>query len=527
MKKRILLVSPVIDAAYPNLGIPGLYDKKATMVPLHIATLAAMTAPDFEVDLWDELVHGVITEDTQFQHEYALVGVTGYSLHLKRAKEIAQIFRKKGSLVAIGGPGVTTQPDSCRKDFDIMFLGEAERTWLEFIEDFRAGNYHNVYQEHEFADLSTSPQPKWDSIAHLLKSSYIFGGVQVNRGCPYDCEFCSVWQLLGRKMRIKPIDRVIEEMKTLQKLGMEEIFIVSDNFVGNPRYAKDVLRELIELNATLDIPLSFFAELTITIARDEEMLSLLSQANFSSILIGIESPNLASLKETRKRMNINGDLVSHCKKIGSYGLIIEGSMILGFDNDTPEIFDVQFDFMQRASILIPRINLLKATPGTDLRKRLVSEGRVLDVEKSYGNHAAAFMTANFTTDVIPKNMTIVELLSGYLDLTERLLDWKNYQGRIMGFLSDIRHHKSGQRFDQKAMDALNTSIESLPKNIEQGIKEIISYTQKELPFMLQEVVMRLRRYIFEIGKLPKLQIAVKQQIDMEKSGKVKFAVASK
>jgi radical SAM superfamily enzyme YgiQ (UPF0313 family) len=518
--KRVLLISPVIDAAYPNLAIPGLYDKKATMVPLHVATLAGLTPPDIEVDIWDEPIHGIIDESTDFGHEYDVVGITAYFIHLNRARQLARMFRNRGPLLVIGGPGVTTQPETCRKDFDVLFLGEAERTWPQFIADFRAGNYLPVYEEREFADLATSPAPRWDSIAHLLKPNYIFGGVQVNRGCPYDCEFCSVWQLLGRKMRTKPIGQALEEVATLERLGLDRIFIVSDNFVGNHRYAKEFLRELIKLNNSFDVPLSFFAELTITIARDDEMLDLLSQANFSSILIGIESPNPDSLKETRKRQNLMGDLVAQCKKVSSYGLIIEGSMILGFDNDRTDIFDLQFEFMQDAFILVPRLNLLKAAPGTDLRLRLVKEGRVLDVERSYGDHSSAFMTANFTTDVIPKNMTRVELLAGFLDLNERLLAWDNFEARVMGFLANIQHEKHGQRPQQWARDALSATLQQQPVNIQRGTKKILDYTEQHVPFMLQEIVMRLRRHFFELTKLPGMRKAITEQIKVEESGKV-------
>ena len=520
--KNILLVCAHFDAEFSNWvyhQIPRRLQKKAFITPLHLATVAALTPKEIGVQIWDEPVHGLIDEHTDFGREYDLVGITAFSSHMRRARKIASILRRRGIPVAIGGPGVTAAPESCRNDFDILFIGEAEKTWPQFLADFQAGNYAKEYRATDLPDLSISPAPRWDSIADVMKSSYVTGGVQVTRGCPFDCEFCGVWQTFGRKMRTKPIGQVVNDVMALKRLGMESILYCSDNFVGNPRYAKEVLRAVTAVNNSFDRPMSFATELDITIARDEEMLALLADANFSGLLIGIETPNKESLKEARKRQNLRGNLVEECRKIQSFGVPIDASMIVGFDHDTPDVFDRQFEFLQEAFIPIPKIHMLKAIDGTELRTRMVGEGRVLDMNRLYRSGSAEYLDAHIYTNILPRKMTRRELLLGYLDLVERIFDWDNFEARMKGFVGNVRRQPNLPPEDPNSgiVGNLRTVLQAFPNDVQAQINGILAYTEEHARFMMRIVAVLIFRQYFESTRLPSIREEIIQQVEVEES----------
>jgi radical SAM superfamily enzyme YgiQ (UPF0313 family) len=518
--KNILLVCAHFDPEFSNWvyhELPIRLQKKAFIAPLHLATVAALTPKEIEVRIWDEPVHGLIDERTDFGREYDLVGITAFSSHMRRARKIARILRERGMLVAIGGPGVTAAPESCRDDFDILFIGETEKTWPQFLADFQAGNYAKEYRATDLPDLSLSPAPRWDSIADVMKSSYVTGGVQVTRGCPFDCEFCGVWQTFGRKMRTKPIAQVINEVVALQRLGMESILYCSDNFVGNPRYAKEVLRAVTAVNNSFDRPLNFATELDITIARDEEMLALLADANFSGLLIGIETPNKESLKEARKRQNLRGNLIEECRKIQSFGVPIDASMIVGFDHDTPDVFDRQFEFLQESFIPLPKIHMLKAIEGTELKTRMVGEGRVLDMNRLYRSGSAEYLDAHLYTNILPKKMSRRELLLGYLDLIERIFDWDNFEVRMKGFVTNVKRRPNRPLEDPNSeiVGSLRKVLQALPNNIQAPINRILEHTEQRAQFMMRAVAVLIFRQYFESSRLPAIRKEIIQQVEAE------------
>jgi radical SAM superfamily enzyme YgiQ (UPF0313 family) len=521
MTQKILLVSPGAEASHKpqaswRVHSNEFFRKQAFTSPLHIATIAALTPDDYEVDLWDEPVQGMIDEATAFAKEYDLVGITGYGLHFERACEIARVFRARGVPVAIGGPGISSVPEMYREHFDILFIGEAEETWPQFIKDFRAGDYRDEYRATTLPDLSLSPPPRWDSIAAQMKSGYLTASVQVTRGCPYNCEFCDVWQLFGRKMRVKPIERVLEEIAAVQRFGVESVLLCSDNFHGNPRYAKELISALIPLNNSFAVPIQYRTELTITVARDEELLELMADANFSGFLVGIESPSEASLNETRKRQNIRfGDLTENCKKVLSYGVPIEGSMIVGFDSDTPDIFDLQYEFLQEACIPFPRPHILKAIRGTDLWKRLTKEGRVIEVDKLYGNTMG--IDAQNSTNIIPKQMTRVELLTGYLKLIERIFEWDSFEKRIKGFVSNVRRQPNVREKDLSLVALLRAGMPKLDARAAHSIENVLSFAEQHAPFMLQTVAILAVRQYQEVLSLPHTRESLLAQIALEET----------
>src|SRR5712664_3521369 len=228
LMKKIFLVSPGAKAFL--LPLQGALGRKTVyMTPLGLATVAALTPEDIEVDIWDEGVHGLITEATGLKKDYDLVGVTGYENHIERAKQVGRILRRRGLLVAVGGPGVSSSPELYRDDFDILFIGEAEHTWPRFIDEWKAGGHRSEYRQVGKVDMAHSPRPRWDKVDI---DRYYVGGVQTTRGCPFDCEFCDVIYIYGRQPRHKSVEQVMQEIRALERLGTESIFLCDDNFIG-------------------------------------------------------------------------------------------------------------------------------------------------------------------------------------------------------------------------------------------------------------------------------------------------------
>jgi radical SAM superfamily enzyme YgiQ (UPF0313 family) len=519
--KKILLITPDFNPEETKVKdhssrftILKFLPQKAWMAPLGLATVAALTPDDIEVDVWDEAVHGMISDGTDFKKDYDFVGVTGYINHLWRVRELGKIFRRRGIPIAVGGPGVSSAPEHYRNHFDVLFIGESEHVWPQFTADLKAGRYRPEYRQVAKPDMAHSPLPRWDKVAPDMRH-YLFGAVQTTRGCPFDCEFCDVIYIYGRQARHKSIDRVLEEVIAQERLGVERIFFCDDNFIGNPRYAKDLLRALIPLNNTFRRPIGFFTQITLNVAKDDELLELLADANFSGLFIGIETPNKESLVETNKPQNYKTDIVADVKKIQSYGLPITAGMIVGFDHDDPTIFERQLEFLQTACLAIPAVHMLKAPVGTKLWVRLHKEGRVLQFSEDL---LIASSDIRAGTNIVPKLMTRRELMSGYLRLIEQVRDWRNFEARVKGMVSLIRRQPKVKLPSvpwKLKFGALKFVFFGLDKRARRSAIRTLLYTRRRAPFMSGKVVGMLARQYIEAAELPLLRESIAAQIRLE------------
>ncbi len=523
---RILLVSPRFDSEFTRgtqSGENGSKKKMALMTPLHLATVAAMTPDDFEVDIYDESVLDPLTSDTDFARNYDLVGVTGYIAHLPRAKELGAMFRAQGLPVVIGGPGVSGSPESCRDHFDVMMLGEAELTWPRFLSEWKQGKHLQEYRQVERPDLTLTPAPDWKSVAQYI-DRYAMGGVQTTRGCPFDCEFCDVIHLFGRKPRHKPIDTIIEEVLALKKLGVQLIFMCDDDFIGHKKYAKELLRELAPVNNSLDQPVSFTTQLTIDLAKDEELLELMADCNFGQVLVGIESPREASLRETNKLQNLRGDMVDDINKIQSYGIAVRASLVVGFDSDDPDVIDEHIDLLKRANVVSTNINTMKAYPGTPLWVRLQQEDRVVDVSHIYTD------APRVVSNIIPKGMTRKEMLEGYRRLLEFSRDWDGYVERMRGFVDGVtREPRVAKASGLAKWKNLGRGIgflikgalggdKNLPPGTKDSFKQLLQHTWRTAPYLVSRVMGLTVQHTMDVMLLPYHNSVIQQQIDEEIAG---------
>jgi len=514
--KKILLVAPDFNPGDTKLkGVYASFPYKESIAPLGLATVAALTPDDIELDIWDEAVHGLVGDSTNFKKEYDLVGVTGYAAHIVRLRELGQIFRRRGIPVAVGGPGVSAAPEVYRDYFDILFIGEAEYTWPRFIADWRAGNHRSEYRQVAKVDMSHSPLPRWDHVAADM-NRYSLGAVQTTRGCPYDCEFCDVIYIYGRQARHKSVDQVLEEVSVLERLGVANILLCDDNFIGNPRYGKALLKELIPVNNSFRHPVGFFTQITLNVAKDDEMLELLADANFTGLFIGVETPNVDSLIEANKPQNYKTDIVADIKKIQSYGLPVNAGMIVGFDHDDTTIFDHQFEFLQESCIATIWVNMLSAPVGTKLWVRLHKEGRVLDLSSGMNSSDDTFLTSS-RTNIIPKQMTRLELLSGYRGLVERVRDWRNFEARIKGMVSEMRHQpkvRQRQPSWQMRLKAIKFFL-SMDRQARWPVLRLLLYTRRRAPFMLNKVMGLIMRQYNDAARLPLMLETIDEGIRLE------------
>ncbi len=522
MKNNILLVNPGYTLEIRWVADEDKISVQADYFPLGLATVAALTPEGFHVDIWDELVRGPV-EQAELKRNYDLIGVTSHSANLGRAQKIAEYFRRGEKIVVVGGPGVTSNPDRCRKYFDVLFIGEAELTWKEFLKDWQGSStYRSEYRQIEKPDISLSPLPRWDSIVPDI-DRYAMGTIQTTRGCPNDCEFCDVVYLNGRRQRHKKIEQILDEVRALQELGVKSISFNDDNLTINHRWAKKLLSDLILLNNSFPTPLRYMTQLSIDVARDDELLTLLSEANFYQVLIGIESPNKESLKEAGKFGNLKGDLVEQLHTVLSYGIVVRGAMIVGFDHDDTNIFDLQYNFIQKARLPSISMHMLNAPVGTRLWRRLRQEGRVID----------AFAIADKSTqrlfnNVIPKLMSRVELMRGFRKLYTRLFTWQSFKERMLGFVALVKCQPKSLQ-DVESIDELLHLGSALDLDQEDcdAMAEIFNYTNEKAPYMLGRVKELIVQYIRYRKSVYAFLPGLDKQIELEASGSIEIRLDSR
>ncbi|HVC30432.1 MAG TPA: radical SAM protein, partial [Steroidobacteraceae bacterium] len=384
-----------------------LAGKRAINPPLGLATLAALCPPHWQVRIVDENV-----EPLPLEPEADLIGIGGMGVQFPRQRELLEYYRSRGHFVVAGGSYASLCPESYERLADTVVCGEAELIWPRFCADFEAGCAQALYREKGTIDLRTSPTPRFD----LLKLSlYTTATMQFSRGCPYMCEFCDIIVMFGRKPRHKSLEQIGRELDILRAHGVRKIFFVDDNLIGNVKVAKSLLRFLSDYQDRHRVSFSFGTEASLNLAQDEELMELFRAAHFRWAFIGIESPDEASLRETRKLQNTREDPLAAVQRIQAHGIEVLAGFIVGFDNDTAGTFERQYEFILRSGIQTAMIGLLNAMPRTPLYERLRAAGRLRERGSGGDN-------TKLDTNVVPLGMSREELISGYRRLHERLLE---------------------------------------------------------------------------------------------------------
>jgi radical SAM superfamily enzyme YgiQ (UPF0313 family) len=319
-----------------------------------------------------------------------------------------------------------------------------------FLADLAAGCPQRVYTTGEYAEMHTSPLPRWDLVD--LKR-YATTAVQFSRGCPFDCEFCNITALYGHRPRVKRADQIVAELERFYQMGWRgRVFFVDDNLIGNRRYLKGELLPAIirwRQGKPGKTGMPFNTEASINLADDAALMRLMVEAGFDEVFIGIETPEESSLAECNKKQNVGRDLVEDVKRIQRAGLEVQGGFILGFDSDTPSTFQRQIDFIQRSGIVTAMVGLLQAPPATRLWRRMEAEGRLLGA--STGNNVEA------VTNIVPK-MPLETLYEGYRQVLAHLYAPEHYYERAITFLREVKPPKVAIPIDAAYTRAFFRSI---------------------------------------------------------------------
>ncbi len=423
---RLLLVNPRFPESFWSFRwavqkvLPG---RRTINPPLGLATVAALSPADWEVTIVDENVAPI-----PLSPEADVVGICGMGVQFPRQRELLAYYRRLGYHVVAGGSYASLVPERYADLADTVVAGEAEYTWPEFCRDLERGRPKRLYQETGVVDLRDSPVPRFDL---LQPDRYLSMTVQFSRGCPYRCEFCDIIVMFGRRPRTKTPEQVGRELDALRRLGARRVFFVDDNLIGNRKLAKELLRYLARYQRACGHRFHFGTEASLNVAHDAELLELLRTANFGWLFIGIESPDEESLKETRKFQNVGHDILASVRTVYAAGLDVLAGFIIGFDHDTVETFDRQYDFIMRSGIQAAMVGLLTAAERTPLYERLRREGRLIPDAGSTDN-------VKLATNVRPKGMTYEEMLAGYRALHERLFTDRNIAARIGNKLRYLR-----------------------------------------------------------------------------------------
>ncbi|UCH82613.1 MAG: radical SAM protein [Candidatus Latescibacterota bacterium] len=424
---KLLLINPKFPESFWSLkwAVDNFLPTKRTVnPPLGLATVAALCPHDWDVEIIDENVHTI-----PLRPDADIIGVCGMSVQYERQKELLSFFRRGGYYVVAGGSHASLCPEDYESCAHTVVSGEAEYIWPEFCRDFIAGTPKHFYRETGNVSLADSPVPRFDL---LDLDKYKAVSVQFSRGCPYRCEFCDIIVMFGRKPRTKPLAQIESELDELRNHGVSSVFFVDDNLIGNKKCAKALLKMLAEYERKHRHGFVFGTEASINVASDEELLSLFRDANFKWLFIGIESPDAESLEETGKTQNLNRDMLASIRKIYSYGIDVLGGFIIGFDNDSADVFDKQNEFIEKSGILMSMIGLLTAIPKTPLYKRLKKEKRLIPSKAAADN-------SKLRTNFVPKRMTYRQMVDGYSSLHYRLFSDRSISTRVRNKVRHFTH----------------------------------------------------------------------------------------
>lgn len=384
-----------------------------------------MLPSSWEIKLIDLNV-GPLSDNDLLWADY--VFISAMTVQRESAEEVLNRCRNLHVKTVAGGPLFT----SCHDEFPEvthLVLGEAEVTLPRFLEDLEKQAAQRLYlPPAERPDISCTPLPRW---ALIDLRQYASMNIQYSRGCPFDCEFCDITHLFGRKPRTKTADQMIAELEALYSRGWRGgVFFVDDNFIGEKRKLKnDILPAMISWMKKRRHPFFFYTEASIDLADDPLLMELMVAAGFREVFIGIESPEEDSLRETGKVQNRNRDLVASVQAIHHAGLQVQGGFIVGFDSDSPAIFDKQLRFIQKSGIVTAMVGILMVLRGTKLHTRLCREGRI--TSGSNGNNTDIFL--NYVPLMSPH-----DLIAGYQRLVRTIYSPDYFYARLMTFLKEYR-----------------------------------------------------------------------------------------
>jgi len=423
---KILFLWPKFPATFWSFksALPFIA-KKSAFPPLGLLTVASMLPKDWEKKLIDLNVEKLKEADVLWAD---FIFISAMAIQKESVEELISTVKKLGKKIVAGGPLFTAEYEEFLTNVDHFVLDEGEETLPLFLADLELGKLKKLYRSDLRPDIRKTPRPSWELINFKYYASLC---IQYSRGCPFNCEFCDIVLLNGRIPRTKSKEQILAELDILYERGWREgVFFVDDNLIGNKaELKKEILPAIIQWQKEKRHPFSFNTQVSINLSDDEELMDLMSKAGFETVFIGIETIEEKSLNECQKMQNLNRDLLSSIKIIQNHGFQIQGGFILGFDNDTPSIFNRIIDFIQKSEITMAMVGLLQAMPQTRLWQRLKEEKRLLN--RATGDNTDGAL--NF----IPK-MNRQSLLAGYQKVVQHIYSPREYSQRLISFLKNYK-----------------------------------------------------------------------------------------
>ena len=430
---RVLLLYPLFPKSFWSFEKTlALIDCKALMPPLGLITVAAILPQEWKFRLVDRNIQEIPESDWDWAQ---LVIISG--MIVQKQDLLAQIAaaKQRNKLVAVGGPYATTSPQEVLEaKADFLVLDEGEITLPMFVNAIKKGDRSGIFRATEKPAVTETPIPRYDL---LEMKAYDTMPIQFSRGCPFQCEFCDIIVLYGRKPRTKTPQQLISELERIYDWGWRgAVFMVDDNFIGNKRNVKLLLKELKIWMQQKQYPFSLTTEASVDLAQDDELMQLMVECNFKKVFLGIETPDKESLSLTSKFQNTRDPLIESIDKITRAGMQVMAGFIIGFDGEKPHAGDRIVQFVEQTQIPLAMFSMLQALPNTALWNRLEQEGRLLNTS---GN-------INQTTlmNFVPTR-SIEEIATEYVNAFWQLYDPVAYLNRIFHYymkLGDARNAKS-------------------------------------------------------------------------------------
>lgn len=409
--KKLLLISPL---ATKSLMGGDFYFRLPSLGPLKVA---ALTPPEWDVKIVNEKV-----EPLDLDEDADLVGITAMTPAINRAYEIADSFRERGIKVAMGGMHVSKLQEEALQHSDCVIVGEAEGLWNMVLEDLKMGVLKRVYKHvNGYPSLERLPIPDWDLYRGKRYLPVHF--IETTRGCPHDCEFCSVTDSFGGRFRTRSVDEVEKEIQGLKPFEgifalKNVVFFVDDNIIGYRKHAKELLTRIMPYN------LKWLGQASVNIGKDEEILKICRESGCIGLLIGFETLSPENLLKMGKAFNRPQQYIDIIKKLHDYGIGVDGAFVFGFDNDDEEVFDRTLEFVIKAKLDACYFSILTPFPGTRLYSQLLKEGRIIDYDWSnYNTNNVVFM---------PRLMKPETLLEGFHRVIKECFSYRSIFKRLWG-----------------------------------------------------------------------------------------------
>jgi radical SAM superfamily enzyme YgiQ (UPF0313 family) len=424
---RVLLINPEFPSSFWSLQQScELLGRKTLMPPLGLLTLAALLPGDWELRLTDLNARPLGPDDWDWAE---LVMLSGMIVQREGLLALIREAKTRHKTVVVGGPYATSVPQEILEaGADFLVQGEGETTIPLWLEALQAGETHGVIEPDSRPEMTISPVPRFDL---LNLHDYIIVGIQTSRGCPFNCEFCDIVNLYGRKPRYKSPDQVLAELEFLFKLGWRrEVFICDDNFIGNQTHARAILKKLIPWLKSHGEPFCFWTQVSANLGHHTAMVDLLTEANFGNVFIGVESPDEAVLAGNRKYQNLKNPLGESLNNISVNGLSVVPSFIMGFDQESRGAGDRICAFVAQQNLPMVMLNLLQALPNTSLWDRLQQENRLTGTGASADMIEASF---NF----LPTRPA-AEIVAEYIRTVDYLYEPTKYLARTYRYYLAMR-----------------------------------------------------------------------------------------